>query len=77
MEAILNKKITTEFEGKLTKIKVGDVIDFLINTYEISNNSKAFVRNAVHGLTDTTFDMSEKDKKVLSELYYELWCSRY
>lgn len=77
MEAILNKTITTEYAGQYSVIKLGTILEYLLEIYEISNNKNVFVRKVMDGLTDETNDVSAKDTKTLQDLYVAIWCNRY
>lgn len=77
MEAILNKTITTEFEGQFSLVTLGSMADFLINMYEIAISKEDFIRKAINGMTDETNDLSDGDKTTLGDLYLYLFCNRY
>ena len=77
MEAILNKTITTEYAGQYSVIKLGTMLEYLLDIYQISHNKNMFVRKVMDGLTDETDHVSDADTKTLQDLYVAIWCDRY
>jgi hypothetical protein len=71
MKAILNKTITTEYNGEFSVITLESIVDYLTNVYEVSISQADFIRKAVDGLTDETNELSSGDKSTLAEYYNE------
>jgi hypothetical protein len=71
MEAILNKTITTEYNGEFSVITLESIGDYLTNVFEVSIGQRDFIRKAIMGLTDETDQLSSGDQTTLAEYYNE------
>lgn len=65
----MNNSITIESEGKLQKVSIESLNDYLNEMYEISNSPEDFIKKVTLGLTDETFSLSSIDQKTILDWF--------